>query len=63
MTETDTLKLFKMLSLMPEVKTASGSYNNYTDERRVHVELKDGREISCPLLPLNILRQHIKELY
>lgn len=57
------IKLFKMLKLMPEVSNVSGSYNNYTEERRVHVELKDGREISCPILPLSILRQHIKDLH
>ncbi len=55
-------KLFKLLRLMPEVTNATGSYNRYTDEHRIHVELMDGREISCPLLPIPILRKHIKDL-
>ncbi len=57
------LKLFKQIKLIPFVTNAIGTYNNYTDEHRIHVEFKDGREISVPLLPFDILNQHIRRHY
>ncbi len=57
------IKLIKKLNLLPEVASASNSYNVYTDEYSVHIELTDSREIKLPVLPFTLLKQQIQRLY